>query len=123
MDSNQKITEIRVDGGASKNNLLLKFQSDVSNRTIRRSKVIETTVLGAAFMSGLGSGFWKSLEEIENHIGADSLGYLYIENTMQATKQNQDSLCTACFTGIIRLVFHYNSIKCKWRHRQLTDME
>ena len=65
MDSNQKITEIRVDGGASKNNLLLKFQSDVSNRTIRRSKVIETTVLGAAFMSGLGSGLWKSLQEIE----------------------------------------------------------
>ena len=42
---------------------------------------------------------YKSLEEIENHIGADSLGYLSIESTMQATKQNQDTLCTACFTG------------------------
>ena len=65
MDSNKKIIEIRVDGGASKNNLLMQFQSNVSNRTITRSRVLETTVLGAAFMSGLGSGFWKSLEEIE----------------------------------------------------------
>ncbi len=42
---------------------------------------------------------FKSVQEIENHIGADSLGYLSIENTIKATQQSQDSLCTACFTG------------------------
>ena len=53
---------------------------------------------------------YKSLQEIENHIGADSLGYLSIENTMKATNQNEDSLCTACFTGAyptsVPLQFH-----------------
>jgi len=53
---------------------------------------------------------YKSLSEIESHIGADSLGYLSIENTMQATNQNKDSLCTACFTGAyptnVPLQFH-----------------
>ena len=42
---------------------------------------------------------FKSVQEIENHIGADSLGYLSIENTIKATQQSQESLCTACFTG------------------------
>jgi amidophosphoribosyltransferase len=53
---------------------------------------------------------YKSIEEIKSHIGADSLGYLSIENTMKATGQNEDSLCNACFTGAyptsVPLQFH-----------------
>lgn len=64
-DSGLPIKEIRVDGGASVNNLLMQFQADVMNAEVTRPKVMETTALGAAFFAGLSSGYWSSLEEIQ----------------------------------------------------------
>jgi glycerol kinase len=64
-DSGISIKELRVDGGATVNNLLMQFQADVLNTVTVRPKVIETTVMGAAFLAGLGVGFWGSLEEIQ----------------------------------------------------------
>lgn len=59
------MTEIKVDGGASKNNYLMQLQADVLQKTIIRPKNIETTALGAAFLSGLGKGFWENINEIK----------------------------------------------------------
>ncbi|MDA3904699.1 MAG: glycerol kinase GlpK [Bacteroidales bacterium] len=64
-DCGISVKELRVDGGAVVNNLLMQFQSDVLNTITVRPKVIETTVMGAAFLAGLAIGFWKNLEEIQ----------------------------------------------------------
>jgi len=64
-DSHLKLRELRVDGGACKNDLLMQFQSDILDCRIDRPKMVETTALGAAFLAGLGVGFWKSSSEIQ----------------------------------------------------------
>ena len=64
-DSEIDIEELRVDGGATVNDMLMQFQSDVLNTTTVRPKVIETTALGAAYLAGLAVGFWKDMEEIQ----------------------------------------------------------
>jgi len=64
-DSGIKIKELRVDGGASVNNMLMSFQSDVLNTNTIRPKVVETTAIGAAFLAGLAVGYWKNQEEIK----------------------------------------------------------
>ena len=63
-DSGIDIKELRVDGGAAANNLLLQFQADIIQKKVIRPEIIETTVLGAAYLAGLAVGFWGSLEEI-----------------------------------------------------------
>lgn len=70
-DSGISIKELRVDGGATVNNLLMQFQSDVLNTVTVRPKVIETTVMGAAYLAGLAVGYWKDLEEIQEIWQAD----------------------------------------------------
>lgn len=64
-DSGIAIGELRVDGGATVNNLLMQFQADVLNTVAVRPKVVETTVMGAAFLAGLAVGYWSDLEDIE----------------------------------------------------------
>ena len=64
-DSGIKLKELRVDGGACKNNLLLQFQADMMNVKINRPKLVETTAMGAAYLAGLQVGFWKSPREVE----------------------------------------------------------
>lgn len=56
---------LKVDGGASANGLLMQFQSDILGVEVRIPKCVETTALGAGYLAGLGSGFWKNLEEVE----------------------------------------------------------
>lgn len=63
-DTGLKVTELKVDGGASANNFLMKFQADILGATARRPKCIETTALGAAYLAGLAVGYWKDEEEI-----------------------------------------------------------
>lgn len=70
-DSNISIKELRVDGGATVNDMLMQFQADVLNTVTVRPKVVETTVMGAAYLAGLAVGFWESLEEIEEIWQAD----------------------------------------------------
>ena len=59
-ESNIKLKTLKVDGGASANNFLMQFQSDILNTSIYRPSVNETTALGAAYLAGLATGFWKS---------------------------------------------------------------
>ncbi len=64
-DSGIAISEIRVDGGASANNLLMQFQSNILNKPVIRPQIVETTALGAAYLAGLATGFWSNIEEIK----------------------------------------------------------
>ncbi len=66
-DSGIAVAELRVDGGAARNNLLLQFQADVLGVPVVRPHVTETTALGAAYLAGLAVGYWKSAEEIDTH--------------------------------------------------------
>ncbi|HWN66681.1 MAG TPA: FGGY-family carbohydrate kinase, partial [Haliangium sp.] len=63
-DSGRALTVLKVDGGASANNLLMQFQSDVLGVSISRPQIVETTALGAAFLAGLATGVWKSKADI-----------------------------------------------------------
>ena len=63
-ESNIKIKRLKVDGGASKNKLLMQFQSDIMNVEVSRPIITETTALGAAYLAGLAVGFWKDRNEL-----------------------------------------------------------
>jgi glycerol kinase len=63
-DAQIPIAELRVDGGATKNNLLMQFQSNILNTKVVRPTIIETTALGAAYLAGLAVGFWKDESEL-----------------------------------------------------------
>lgn len=64
-DSGISIKELRVDGGATRNDLLMQFQADMLNTKVVRPTVTETTALGAAYLAGLAVGFWKSTDELQ----------------------------------------------------------
>lgn len=65
-DSKKKIKTLKVDGGATANKLLMQFQSDILATEIKLPKCLETTALGAAYLAGLASGFYKDLDEIKS---------------------------------------------------------
>lgn len=70
-DAGIRISELKVDGGASRNNLLMQFQADILGTEVIRPRVTEITGLGAAFMAGLGVGIWPSVSELRNLWAAD----------------------------------------------------
>ncbi len=63
-DMNAPLTELKVDGGASRNNLLMQFQANLLGINVVRPKITETTALGAAYLAGLAVGFWESIDEL-----------------------------------------------------------
>jgi len=64
-DRGAPLTELKVDGGASRNNLLMQYQANLLGIKVVRPKITETTALGAAYLAGLAVGFWKDLDEIK----------------------------------------------------------
>ena len=64
-DAGEKLSVLRVDGGASVNNFLMQFQSDLLRKPIDRPQMVETTAFGAAFLAGLATGVWSSVDEIK----------------------------------------------------------
>ena len=70
-DSKTKLKSLKVDGGASANNFLMQFQADMCQQEVKRPKILETTALGAAYLAGLATGFWKNLEEIKENWSVD----------------------------------------------------
>ena len=70
-DSGIVLKELRVDGGATANNLLMQFQSDILQVPVIRPIVTETTALGAAYLAGLGVGYWGSVEELQEQWAVD----------------------------------------------------
>jgi len=70
-DADVKITELRVDGGATANNLLMQFQADLLDCKVIRPEITEVTALGAAYLAGLATGFWESIEQIRSQWKVD----------------------------------------------------
>ena len=70
-DADIQLTELRVDGGASANDLLMQFQADLLDVPVVRPRVLETTALGAAYLAGLAVGYWKSRDEIADQWQVD----------------------------------------------------
>ncbi len=70
-DSGIVLKELRVDGGATANDLLMQFQSDILQVPVVRPTVTETTALGAAYLAGLGVGYWGSVEELQQQWAVD----------------------------------------------------
>jgi glycerol kinase len=70
-DSRLEVKQLRVDGGAAKDDTLLQFQADLLGFPVIRPAIIETTSLGAAYLAGLAVGFWANQEEIEHHWKVD----------------------------------------------------
>ncbi|HWW41970.1 FGGY-family carbohydrate kinase [Pedobacter sp.] len=64
-DAGERLSELRVDGGAAANDLLMQFQADLLGCKVIRPTVVETTALGAAYLAGLAVGYWNSVEEIQ----------------------------------------------------------
>jgi glycerol kinase len=65
-DSGLKLASLKVDGGASANNILMQFQSDILGCEVERPEVIESTALGAAYLAGIQSGLWKKEDILRN---------------------------------------------------------
>jgi len=70
-DAGSPLTELRVDGGAAANDLLMQFQADLLGVPVVRPKVVETTALGAAYLAGLTTSLWKSREDLAAQWQAD----------------------------------------------------
>ncbi len=84
-DSGISIAELRVDGGATVNNLMMQFQSNVLDTKVIRPEIIETTALGAAYLAGLAVGYWKNMEEIQQQWQAEKI----FEPDMKEVTRNQ----------------------------------
>ena len=72
-DADLPLKELKVDGGASRNNLMMQFQADILNTKVIRPRNPETTALGATYLAGLAVGYWKSVEEIRDQWQIDSM--------------------------------------------------
>ena len=72
-DAKTKIKNLKIDGGASANEFLIKFQADILNKNIKRPMLHESTGLGAAFIAGIQSGLWKDKEEVESILSKSEL--------------------------------------------------
>lgn len=71
-DAGISLKELKVDGGAACNNLLMQFQADILGTTVIRPKVTETTALGAAYLAGLATGYWQSIDHIKSQWEAET---------------------------------------------------
>lgn len=72
-DAGVGLKDLKVDGGASRNNLMMQFQADILNVPVVRPTTTETTALGAAFLAGLAVGYWNSIDEIRNLTGIERI--------------------------------------------------
>ena len=70
-DAGMPLSELKVDGGASRNNLMMQFQADILGADVIRPQVTETTALGACYLAGLAVGFWDSLEQVKRQWKAE----------------------------------------------------
>ena len=95
-DTGIPLKELRVDGGASANNFLMQFQADIVGRTIRRPMIRETTALGAAYLAGLATGVWDSLEDIRSQWTLDRL------YTPQMAPARREQLCAGWRKAVSR---------------------
>lgn len=96
-DANIPIKELRVDGGASANNLLMQIQADLLGIPVVRPQVIETTAMGAAYLAGLAVGYWNDLDEIKQQWQLDRSFEKEMDDATVAAKKSkwQDAVLRA----------------------------
>lgn len=82
-DAGVSLKNLRVDGGASANNLLLQFQADLLNNSVLRPVCIETTALGAAYLAGIAVGFWKDKQEVKQNWALSRIFTPSMEETLR----------------------------------------
>ena len=85
-DAGVTLKELKVDGGASRNNLLMQFQADILGTSVIRPTVTETTALGAAYLAGLAVGYWESIDHIKSQWGVE------MEFKPEASQESVDQL-------------------------------
>jgi glycerol kinase len=91
-DSGIDIKELRVDGGATQNNLLLQFQADILKAAVVRPEVTEVTAIGAAYLAGLAVGFWDNIEQIQKQ--------WQINKRFEPAPENREELINGWFRAI-----------------------
>jgi glycerol kinase len=79
--------ELRVDGGAAVNNLMMQFQSDLFGFNVIRPKMLETTALGAAYLAGLAVGYWESIDELQEQWSIDRVFLLRSQKSSRRTSK------------------------------------
>ncbi len=89
LDSGKHLTSLKVDGGASNNNFLMQFQSDIINTNVLRPSCVETTAMGAAYLAGLAVGYWSSKEDVIKNWAVDK----------EFTPEMTDDTRVACIKG------------------------
>ena len=89
LDSGKHLTSLKVDGGASNNNFLMQFQSDIINTNVLRPSCVETTAMGAAYLAGLAVGYWSSKEDVIKNWAVDK----------EFTPEMADDTRVACIKG------------------------
>ena len=82
-DTGITLTQLKADGGASRDMFLMQFQADIMNRSVRRPAIRETTALGAAYLAGLATGVWKDQEEIKGLWACDTMYHPKMEDDMR----------------------------------------
>lgn len=86
-DAGMKLRSLRVDGGACANNFLMQFQADILNTTVHRPECIETTALGAAYLAGIATGFWKDTDDVKKNWVLSRTFTPSMEESMRLCKQ------------------------------------
>ncbi len=99
-DLNKPLAHLNVDGGASANNLLMQFQSDILGVTLRRPQYLETTSLGAVFAAGLGAGIWTDLTDIEKTWKEDRIF------TSQMNEKDRQGVLSKWHSAVARTIYH-----------------
>jgi glycerol kinase len=84
-DAGIPIAELRVDGGATHNNTLMQFQSDIVDTKVVRPTIVETTALGAAYLAGLAVGFWKDVDALQSKWQVDKIFTPHIQEIQRST--------------------------------------
>ena len=95
-DSGINLTSLKVDGGASANNLLMQMQADIGNAPVNRPVCVETTAMGAAYIAGLAVGYWDSMDDIKRNWAIDRVFEPEIADDMREKKRKMWKKAVAC---------------------------
>jgi len=98
-DAGIRLSQLKVDGGASANNYLMQTQSDISDAPVLRPACVETTAMGAAYLAGLAVGYWRSTEDIRNNWSVDRQFAPQISNAERTDRVDGWKKAVKCTTG------------------------
>ena len=98
-DAGIRLSNLKVDGGASANNYLVQTQADISGAPVLRPKCVETTAMGAAYLAGLAVGYWESTEDVKKNWAVDRRFEPIIAQDVRVTRLEGWKRAVSCTTG------------------------